>query len=60
MRIITSGNSWKKERCPHCECVFEYQDKEIKTKILPSYNFSPYGDWFNYVECPECRRKIEV
>ena len=55
MRILKHGRYYDKYRvfkCPHCECIFELEDKDLK-----DYDFD-FVTADTLWECPECGSRI--
>lgn len=61
MKIIKHGNTHKEieTKCPHCECIFSYEDREIEEEWerIDAYNSDHKYD---YVKCPDCGKQVIV
>lgn len=57
MKIVEHGNTIKEMTCEFCHCIFEYCEKDIKTKRFLAAPFTDYDldyTWSSGVHCPEC------
>lgn len=57
MKIVKHGNTVKEMTCEFCHCMFEYCEKDIKTKRFLAAPFTDYDldyTWSDGVYCPEC------
>lgn len=59
MKVIKAGRLAKQVTCKYCECIYEYNGKDVKTE------YGYYGRSIKccvnterkYVECPQCGEK---
>lgn len=61
MDVLKHGNTFKQVSCSHCGCVFNYCQKDIKTKRFVAAPFTEYDldyTWSDVVECPECKSYV--
>ena len=53
INIIKKGNLFPYQiTCPNCECIFEFQDEDIKMVQ------SKPNEWFWRIYCPTCNQEI--
>lgn len=53
IKIIKRGHARYCMMCESCDCVFTFEGSDIKNSSNPS-------DWIEYIECPECGRRINI
>lgn len=53
IKIIKHGHAQYKLTCKYCECVFTFEDSDIK-------NNGCQWDLFEWITCPECNRDNEI
>lgn len=54
MRVIESGNTLEICRCKKCNCLFEYNNYDIKCKESDEYLFGWHYSIIKSITCPEC------
>lgn len=61
MKVVKHGNTMKEIVCDNCGCIFQYCEKDIKTKRFLAAPFTDYEldyTWADIVDCPECNSCI--
>lgn len=53
IKVIKHGHAQYKLTCEFCECIFTFEDSDIK-------NNGCQRDWSEFIACPECGRNNEI
>lgn len=61
MKVIKDGKLAKQVTCKYCECIYEYNGKDVKIECDYCNSILPLSCYVNverkYVECPQCGEK---
>lgn len=61
MEVIKHGNTYKEIECKKCGALLSYCEADIKTKSRHGYyDFEEYFETTDYIECLECKEKINL
>ena len=55
MEVLKHGKWYRIVTCDKCECEFQFNVKETKTKFMEEFG---YFTNYTYIECPECDHRI--
>lgn len=53
IKIIKHGHVQYRMTCEFCDCLFSFEDSDIKFS-------GNQRDWIEYIECPECGHEIDI
>lgn len=57
IKIIEHGTI-RKQKCPHCGCLFSYESEDIKVEKEDKYMIHGFSK--KYINCPQCEYKITL
>ena len=53
VKVIKHGHEQYRMTCRFCECIFSFEDADIKTS-------GDQRDWCEWIYCPECKRLNDI